>query len=51
MNIEEASIADTLKKHAAYIGHIHFADSNRQAMGLGHTQMADIASAIKETNY
>jgi sugar phosphate isomerase/epimerase len=51
MNIEEADIAATLRAVAARVGHIHFADSNRRAIGLGHTDMAPIAAALKEIGY
>lgn len=51
MNIEEASISATIQRYAPYIGHIHFADSNRQAIGFGHTTMEDIATALKTINY
>jgi sugar phosphate isomerase/epimerase len=51
MNIEEADIAATLRSVAARVGHIHFADSNRRAIGLGHTDMAPIAAALKEIGY
>jgi sugar phosphate isomerase/epimerase len=51
MNIEEASIADTLQHYAEYIGHVHFADSNRQAIGFGHNPMEEIATALKKMNY
>jgi sugar phosphate isomerase/epimerase len=39
MNIEEVNIADTIRRNADYIGHIHFADSNRRPVGFGHTDM------------
>ena len=32
-------------------GHVHWADSNRQAMGLGHTASGPILQALKETGY
>ena len=51
MNIEEKDIAFTLKSKAAYIGHVHFADSNRRPVGHGHTDMEPIAAALKETGY
>jgi sugar phosphate isomerase/epimerase len=51
MNIEEQLIPDVLRQYAEYIGHVHFADSNRKAMGLGHTDMAPIANALKQINY
>ncbi|HEV3385495.1 MAG TPA: TIM barrel protein, partial [Gemmata sp.] len=34
-----------------YVGHIHFADSNRKAVGLGHTDFTPIVSALKEIGY
>ncbi|MCC6287037.1 MAG: sugar phosphate isomerase/epimerase [Chitinophagaceae bacterium] len=51
MNIEEVSIAGSIEQYGEYIGHIHFADSNRMAIGFGHTAMDEIASAIKKINY
>ena len=51
MNIEETDIAATLRAVAPRVGHVHFADSNRRAMGLGHTVMAPIAAALKDINY
>jgi sugar phosphate isomerase/epimerase len=51
MNIEETSIADTLRVAGPQVGHVHFADSNRQAMGWGHTDMAPIMAALREIKY
>jgi sugar phosphate isomerase/epimerase len=51
MNIEEVSIADTLRKVAPRLGHVHFADSNRRAIGLGHTEMEPIMTALREIGY
>ena len=51
MNIEEASIADALKQAGAQIGHVHFADSNRQAAGRGHMDYGPIVSALAEIRY
>lgn len=51
MNIEEASIPETIYQYGSYIGHIHFADSNRRAMGMGHTPMSDIAKALQSISY
>jgi sugar phosphate isomerase/epimerase len=51
MNIEEASIAATIERYAPYIGHIHFADSNRRAIGFGHTAMEEIAATLKTIDY
>ena len=51
MNIEEASIADALRTGGAHVGHVHFADSNRQAIGFGHTEMAPIKKALRDIGY
>ena len=51
MNIEEASIPETIYQYGSYIGHIHFADSNRRAIGMGHTPMSDIAKALQSISY
>jgi sugar phosphate isomerase/epimerase len=51
MNIEEASLPDALRAGASYVGHIHFADSNRQAMGCGHTDMPPVIAALRDIGY
>lgn len=51
MNIEEENLAQAILYYGKYIGHVHFADSNRRPMGLGHTDMAPIAEALKEIGY
>ncbi|HTN08540.1 sugar phosphate isomerase/epimerase family protein [Agriterribacter sp.] len=51
MNIEEASIPETIYQYGSYIGHVHFADSNRRAIGMGHTPMSDIAKALQSISY
>ena len=33
------------------VGHVHFADSNRRAAGLGHTDFAPIMAALVEIGY
>ncbi len=51
MNIEEADVAAALVTGGDFIGHIHFVDSNRRAAGLGHTDFAPIAAALKTIGY
>jgi sugar phosphate isomerase/epimerase len=51
MNIEEANLATAIASTAELIGHIHFADSNREAIGCGHTDMKPIMSALKSVHY
>lgn len=51
MNIEEASIGDSLKNAGEHLGFIHFADSNRGAPGMGHIDFAMIAAALEDAKY
>ena len=51
MNLEERSMPDTLLEVGPLIGHIHWADSNRQAMGFGHTDVAPIVAALRKSCY
>lgn len=51
MNIEEADLNESILKNAPFIGHVHFADSNRKPMGFGHTQMKGIADALIGSGY
>jgi sugar phosphate isomerase/epimerase len=51
MNIEEPDLAAAIREAGPFIGHIHFADSNRQAMGFGHTDVGPVMSAIRQIGY
>jgi sugar phosphate isomerase/epimerase len=51
MNIEETNLADSIRAAGKHTGHVHYADSNRRAMGMGHTDPAPIVAALKETEY
>jgi sugar phosphate isomerase/epimerase len=51
MNIEEADMAAAIRHGGAHIGHVHFVDSNRQAIGRGHLDVAPIAAALREIGY
>jgi len=51
MNIEEADLAAALRVGRGWIGHVHFADSNRQAIGSGHTRLEPIIAALREIGY
>lgn len=51
MNIEEVSIPGAFRRAGAYVGHVHLADSNRRAAGLGHTDFASISKALREIDY
>jgi sugar phosphate isomerase/epimerase len=51
MNIEEADVSAALRLAGPKLGHIHFADSNRQAVGFGHTDMKPIMVALRDIGY
>ncbi len=51
MNIEEAGIRDALRLTGPQLGHIHFADSNRHAIGFGHTDIAPVVQALRDIGY
>lgn len=51
MNIEEASIADALRLAGPRLGHLHFADSNRLAVGCGHIDIPPITQALLSIGY
>ena len=51
MNIEEASVPEALRLAGSKLGHIHFADSNRQAIGLGHTNIVPVAQVLQEIGF
>ena len=51
MNIEETSIPATLRGVARQVGHVHFADTNRRAVGFGHLDVAAIVATLHEIGY
>lgn len=51
MNIEEGNLEESILNWGKYIGHVHFADSNRRPMGFGHTSMKEIAEALNTVGY
>jgi sugar phosphate isomerase/epimerase len=51
MNIEEPSIADSLRQAGSHIYHVHLADSNRWYPGAGHIDFREIVSALQEIGY
>ena len=51
MNIEEADLAAALRLAGPRVGHVHFADSNRRAAGLGHTDFAPVIAALRGIGY
>jgi len=51
MNIEEADLAASLTAASARLGHVHLADSNRQAPGHGHLDFAAILDTLVGIGY
>lgn len=51
MNIEEADIGAALVACGDHVGHVHWADSNRQAIGFGHTAVGPIVAALETIGY
>ncbi|MEY4569310.1 MAG: hypothetical protein RLZZ398_749 [Verrucomicrobiota bacterium] len=51
MNIEERDLAAAICEAGRHIGHVHFADSNRQAMGFGHTDPEPVIAALQKIQY
>lgn len=51
MNIEESDMAAALRLAGPKLGHVHFVDSNRHAVGMGHTDIAPLATALREIKY
>jgi sugar phosphate isomerase/epimerase len=51
MNIEEETIAGALVACGPRLGHVHWADSNRRAMGFGHTDAGHVVAALRAIQY
>lgn len=51
MNIEEADMVESILKAGTAIGHIHFADTNRLAVGSGHLSVQPLLDALGQIGY
>ncbi|MCA9105330.1 MAG: sugar phosphate isomerase/epimerase [Planctomycetales bacterium] len=51
MGIEETNVAEAFRRFGQFVGHVHFVDSNRRPVGLGHTDFGPIVAALKESGY
>ncbi len=51
MNIEEKDPAEAIGKAGGLLVNVHIADSNRQAVGYGHTDFEAIMRALKDIDY
>jgi sugar phosphate isomerase/epimerase len=50
-NIEEPSLADSIRACAPRLFHVHVADSNRWAPGFGHIDFRAIVATLNAVNY
>ena len=51
MNIEEKDLVSAIHHAGSKLRLFHVADSNRQAVGRGHTNFLPLFRALKDTNY
>ena len=51
MNIEEASIFESIERAGPLIAHVHAADSNRWAPGCGHLDFREIVATLRQVGY
>ena len=51
MNIEEKGIEDSLYAARDVLGHVHLADSNREAPGRGHIDFQSILAMLRRIEY
>lgn len=51
MNIEEKDITESIKAAGKYLGHVHFADSNRKYPGMGHINFKEIIKVLNDIGY
>jgi len=51
MNIEEADMAAAIGEAGRRVRHVHWADSNRRAIGLGHTDVRPLVAALRSIGF
>jgi sugar phosphate isomerase/epimerase len=51
MNVEEDSMTEPIRKASKHLAHVHIADSNRCAPGMGHINFLEIIEALKSCGY
>jgi len=51
MNIEEVDLASAIHSAGRRLGHVHFVDSNRRAIGFGHINVEAVFGALREVGY
>ncbi len=51
MNIEEKDMSASLREAGSLLRHVHFADSNRFAPGMGHLNFREYVAVLKSLRY
>jgi sugar phosphate isomerase/epimerase len=51
MNIEEVSLVEAIQSAGSAIGHVHFADTNRHAVGFGHLDPKPLIETLRRIGY
>ena len=51
MNVEESSLLGAIRNLGPLLNHVHLADSNRLAPGLGHIEFAEILRTLVDIGY
>ncbi|MEY2599509.1 MAG: hypothetical protein RLZZ142_1768 [Verrucomicrobiota bacterium] len=51
MNLEEANLGEALEALGPRLAHVHFADSNRRAVGFGHTDAGALWRVLRGMGY
>ena len=51
MNIEEASLRDSIIEAGGMLAHVHVSDSNRAIPGMGHTNFHEVFEALGRVGY
>lgn len=51
MNIEDADMWENIRQAKNDIIHVHYSDSNRLALGMGHFDFIKMTEVLKEINY
>lgn len=51
MNIEESSLAASIRQVGDRLGYLHIADSNRHAPGQGHTDLVSVLELLQSLGY
>jgi sugar phosphate isomerase/epimerase len=51
MNIEEPDMAKSIIKCKGFLGHMHFADSDRRYPGHGHIRFKEVLNALDQAGY